>query len=193
MSALPRLVGCAFGENVGPRRDAVLTNLPISETSGRSARAARLKVSNRPCSLFAPWHQRGARSVHGATGHTLLTSMAPARRPSSSPARSHPSPRAHVLQGPAGCDELLLIAKTLGLPPLAQPSSSAELVAQITLAANEGKLRRSIQEGRGASLCTTLVHAAFQLIDESNGGTMLVYQLSRSVVLNALRHAQTLA
>ena len=145
--------------------------------------------------LFAPWGTNAARALgpRGHTGHTLLTSMAPARRPSSSPARSHPSPRAHVLQGPAGCDELLLIAKTLGLPPLAQPSSSAELVAQITLAANEGKLRRSIQEGRGASLCTTLVHAAFQLIDESNGGTMLVYQLSRSVVLNALRHAQTLA
>ena len=97
--------------------------------------------------------------------------MAPARRPSSSPARLQPSPRAlgGVLQGP-GCDELLLIAKTLGLPPLAQPSSSAELVAQIILAANEGKLRRPIREGRGASLCTALVHTAFRLIDPNKGG-----------------------
>ena len=118
--------------------------------------------------------------------------MAPARRPSSSPARLHPSPRAKgVLQGP-GCDELLLIAKTLGLPPLAQPSSSAELVAQIILAANEGKLRRPIQEGRGASLCTALVHAAFRLIDPNKGGAPWSHfgTLSRSVVLKALRDSE---
>lgn len=125
---------------------------------------------------------------------TRFAHMAPARRPSSSPARVHQPPRAHggASQG-SGCDELLLIAKTLGLPPLAQPSSSAALMAQITLASNEGKLRKPIQDGRGASLCPVLVHAAFQLIDPSNAGAMPVQRrgnvgtLSRSVVLNALR------
>ena len=119
--------------------------------------------------------------------------MAPARRPSSSPARVHQPPRAHggASQG-SGCDELLLIAKTLGLPPLAQPSSSAALMAQITLAWNEGKLRKAIQDGRGASLCPVLVYAAFQLIDPSNAGAMPAQRrgnvgtLSRSVVLKAL-------
>ena len=157
----------------------------------------RFYASSKHCIGSSSSCQLGALGRAALPRVPLARHMAPARRPSSSPARLHPSPRAHggVLQGP-GCDELLLIAKTLGLP-LAQPSSSAELVAQITLAANEGKLRRPIQEGRGASLCTALVHAAFRLIDLNKDvaemghfGTLPRGTLPRSVVLKALRDSE---
>ena len=69
-------------------------------------------------------------------------------------------------------------------------------MAQIISASNEGKLKKAIQDGRGASLCPILVHAAFQLIDPSNAGAMPAQRrgnvgtLSRSVVLKALRDSE---
>ena len=116
--------------------------------------------------------------------------MASARRPSSSPARSHPSLREQKATGElrALCGELQLIAKTLGLPPLVRPNSG-ELVWQINSAARQGKLRKPIQDGRGATLCTALVHASFKLMDPC-----LVYDhsgtLPRSVVLKAMRDSE---
>jgi len=86
--------------------------------------------------------------------------------------------------------ELLLITNMLGLPPLAgRRPNSGELVAQISSAAHQGKLRKPIQEGRGATLCTALVHAAFKLIDP-NTPRAEQSTLSRSVVLKALRDSE---
>ena len=95
--------------------------------------------------------------------------------------------------------ELLLITNMLGLPPLAgRRPNSGELVAQISSAAHQGKLRKPIQEGRSATLCTALVHASFRLMDPNNvtlhragNVTRLRFRtLSRSVVLKALRDSE---